>query len=85
MEYAPGGDLLSHIQEDVFSETRAMFYAACVTLGIQFLHEQNIIYRDLKLDNVLLDVTGYAKIADFGLCKIGIGYGDVSWYSCFAS
>ncbi|XP_037545364.1 serine/threonine-protein kinase N1 [Nematolebias whitei] len=76
MEYTAGGDLMMHIHADVFSEPRAMFYSACVVLGLQFLHEHKIVYRDLKLDNLLLDTEGYVKIADFGLCKEGMGYGD---------
>ncbi|XP_051691792.1 serine/threonine-protein kinase N1 isoform X3 [Oryctolagus cuniculus] len=76
LEYSPGGDLMLHIHSDVFSEPRAAFYSACVVLGLQFLHEHKIVYRDLKLDNLLLDTEGYVKIADFGLCKEGMGYGD---------
>ncbi|XP_068104620.1 serine/threonine-protein kinase N3 [Hyperolius riggenbachi] len=76
MEYMPGGDLMMHIHANVFSQAAARFYSACVVLGLQFLHEKKIIYRDLKLDNLLMDAGGFVKIADFGLCKEGMGYGD---------
>lgn len=76
MEYSAGGDLMLHIHSNVFSQPRTIFYSGCVVLGLQFLHEHKIIYRDLKLDNLLLDTEGYVKIADFGLCKEGMGHGD---------
>lgn len=45
MEYACGGDLMMHIHSDVFSEPRTVFYSGCVVLGLQYLHEHNIVYR----------------------------------------
>uniref|UniRef100_A0A915M9N8 protein kinase C n=1 Tax=Meloidogyne javanica TaxID=6303 RepID=A0A915M9N8_MELJA len=76
MEYAMGGDLMRHIHDDIFTEERACFYAACVLLGLEFLHTNKIVYRDLKLDNLILDKEGYVKLADFGLCKEGMGPTD---------
>ncbi|XP_034152303.1 serine/threonine-protein kinase N2-like isoform X3 [Esox lucius] len=76
MEYSPGGDLMIHIHNNVFSEVQTKFYSACVLLGLEFLHQKNIVYRDLKLDNLLMDADGFVKITDFGLCKEGMGYGD---------
>jgi len=76
MEYACGGDLMMHIHQDIFHENRSIFYAGCVILGLKFLHDHSIVYRDLKLDNLLLDRDGYCMIADFGLCKENMGYGQ---------
>uniref|UniRef100_A0A672J167 protein kinase C n=1 Tax=Salarias fasciatus TaxID=181472 RepID=A0A672J167_SALFA len=73
MAYSPGGDLMTHIHNGIFTDK---FYASCVLLGLEFLHQNKIVYRDLKLDNLLMDADGFIRIADFGLCKEGMGYGD---------
>lgn len=69
MEYISGGDLMWHIQKSRFSGKRAKFYACEVLLGLKYFHDNGIVYRDLKLDNILLTVTGHIKIGDYGLCK----------------
>uniref|UniRef100_A0A673LQC4 non-specific serine/threonine protein kinase n=1 Tax=Sinocyclocheilus rhinocerous TaxID=307959 RepID=A0A673LQC4_9TELE len=69
MEY-----LFFHLSRDrVFSEDRARFYGAEIVSALDYLHsERNVVYRDLKLENLMLDKDGHIKITDFGLCKEGI-------------
>jgi len=72
-DYYNGGNLFFHLRNAKnFSEERARFYAAQLLLALDFLHSQNIVYRDLKLENVLLDHLGNIALTDFGLSKQNI-------------
>jgi serine/threonine protein kinase len=71
MDFLNGGELFYHLRrERRFSEERARFYAAEILLALEHLHSHNIIYRDLKPENVLLDNQGHIRLTDFGLSKI---------------
>jgi serine/threonine protein kinase len=73
LDFCPGGDLGKIIaHERRFSEDRARLYIAEVLLALQELHKRDIIYRDLKPDNVVLDDDGHALLTDFGLSKEGV-------------
>ncbi|XP_025770626.1 RAC-beta serine/threonine-protein kinase [Puma concolor] len=76
MEYANGGELFFHLsRERVFTEERARFYGAEIVSALEYLHSRDVVYRDIKLENLMLDKDGHIKITDFGLCKEGISDG----------
>lgn len=71
LSYIPGGELFSHLRRaGRFSPDVTRFYLASIILAVEYLHSRNIIYRDLKPENLLLDRVGYLRIADFGFAKI---------------
>ncbi|KII73060.1 RAC-gamma serine/threonine-protein kinase [Thelohanellus kitauei] len=75
MEYLPGGNLNFHLKRNKkFSEHRAKIYAAEITLALTYLHKRNIIYRDLKSENIMIDIEGHVKLVDFGLSRQGVSY-----------
>ena len=72
LEYVPGGELSSILQTAKFLvEPVASFYTACITSALEHMHDRQIVYRDLKPSNILIDGDGYVKVVDFGLAKLG--------------
>lgn len=80
MDFVEGGELFSLLRRSGrFPNPVAKFYAAEVTLALEYLHSRNIIYRDLKPENLLLDRHGHLKITDFGFAK---RVPDKTWTLC---
>jgi serine/threonine protein kinase len=77
LEYGPGGNMTRQLQKDRrFTEDRARMYLCEIMLALEDLHKRNIIFRDLKPDNIVFDGDGHAMITDFGLAKLGINVLD---------
>lgn len=71
MDLCTGGEVFFHLNRlRRFSEAQAKFYFAEILLGIEYLHSKNVVYRDIKPENILIDVDGHIRIADFGLSKV---------------
>ena len=75
LDLMTGGDLSFHLaQRRQFTQSQARYYASCIMLGVQALHNQHFVYRDLKPENILMGDDGRIKITDMGLaCKITPG------------
>lgn len=71
-EYCPNGDLFEYMdrKNEPLREKVAVLVTAQIMLALQHVHELGIVYRDLKLENVLLDAAGNIRLADFGLAKL---------------
>jgi len=71
MDLLTGGDLRYHICKNrKFTEEQSKFFIACILLGLEYLHHNQIIHRDIKPENLVLDENGYVHITDFGIAKI---------------
>lgn len=70
LEYVCGGELFSYLRHaGRFTPKTACFYSAEIVSALEYLHSKNIVYRDLKPENLLLDKEGHLKITDFGFAK----------------
>lgn len=70
LEFVTGGEMFSHLrQAGKFSEPHSQFYASQIALVLEYLHHMDVMYRDLKPENLLIDIQGYIKVTDFGFAK----------------
>ena len=67
MDYLEGGDLRKHMKEKKFSIKHIKFIAACIIIGLEYIHRKGIIHRDIKPENLIFDEKGYLRISDFGI------------------
>ena len=82
MNFVRGGELFTHLNnEKRFIEDKARFYALQIMLSLGYLHTQNIVYRDIKPENILMGEDGYLVLADFGLAKT-INKGEMATTFC---
>jgi len=82
MNFVRGGNLFQHLcRMNILPESRAKFYAVQIALAFGHLHKNSIIYRDLKLENVMLAQDGYIQITDFGMARF-IGKDELAKSIC---
>ena len=83
LDYAAGGNMSRSLKKvKRFSEEVARFYLAEILLGLEDMHKRDIIYRDLKPDNVVFDEKGHAMITDFGLAKSDVANNSAAKSFC---
>ena len=72
-DFLTGGDLRFTIKSrknQKFTEKESKFFIACLVLGLEYLHKENVLHRDIKPDNLVLDDRGYLRITDLGIAKV---------------
>lgn len=80
LEYVSGGELFTYLRAtQKFENDKALFFSVEIVSALAHCHELDIIYRDMKPENVLIDVTGHVKLTDFGFAK---KVKDRTWTLC---
>jgi len=82
LEFVNGGEMFTHIQKQKkhrFDEEQTRFFAAETVLAFEYLHNLDIIFRDLKPENMLIDFRGHVRVTDFGFAK---RVDDKTWTMC---
>jgi len=83
LDFCTGGDLFNKLKSSPFerlAEKEAAFYCAEIILALEYLHSKGVLFRDIKLENVMLDSRGHVQLVDFGLAKF-LGTGDAAYQS----
>ena len=72
MNFVGGGSLVQYVSQlhQPLHESAVAFYLAQVLIALEHMHEKNVVYRDLKLENILLQEDGYIQLIDFGLSAV---------------
>jgi len=84
LDFCSGGELFFHMtKRGHFEETDAKFYFCEILLGLEYLHSQSVLYRDLKPENCLLDTEGHIRLTDFGLSKETAGMESGAVFTSF--
>ena len=82
-EFCRGGELFRRMEvERMMLEEHAKFYLSQIVCALEYLHSIDIVYRDLKTENVMLDQDGHVKLIDFGLSKLGMNDGVLTNTFC---
>jgi protein kinase A len=82
LEFVNGGEMFTHIQKQKkhrFDEEQTRFFAAETVLAFEYLHNLDIVFRDLKPENMLIDYRGHVRVTDFGFAK---RVDDKTWTMC---